>query len=210
MPADELGAAVVGMGEGPAVSGHQGHVAQPGPGRVGNDRSQPAAVDYLGGGVDPRLLSVGAGCGLVEVAVPAWPGVQPAEAGLARLCLRAVEHRAVDLDQTLGAVHQTVVGYGHHRRSLGEDGEQVGHQPVAGPQLGVVVLPEAVLVGHDVEALVVGVDEGLPRGQQVPHLHREARQHLVAEAAGVAQVGAAEPRLAVLGLLERRRALPAE
>ena len=63
-------------------------------------------------------------------------------------------------------VDLAVVGGDHQRRAGRELGDEVAHQAVDVGQLGVVVLAQAVLVGHLVDALVVGVDERLARPQQ--------------------------------------------
>ena len=67
--------------------------------------------------------------------------------------------------------------------------DHVGHQPVDGPQLGVVVGPEAAAVGHLVDAVVVGVDEGLALTEQPADLEGQRRGHLVAAEGGVARGG---------------------
>ena len=50
--------------------------------------------------------------------------------------------------------------------AAGSAAGDLGHQPVDGTQLGVVVLAETVGVGHLVDPVVVGVDEGLALARQ--------------------------------------------
>ena len=84
--------------------------------------------------------------------------------------------------------------------SGGSSVDEVAHQAVDRPQLGVVAVAEPAAVGHLVDAVVVGVDERLAGAHQPVDLDRERRRDLVAVQRRVAEVGGGEAGAAELVL----------
>ncbi len=119
-------------------------------------------------------------------------GVQPAEAALPREELDAGHELASEKFDVESDVDLAVVGGHHQHRARWEAFDQVGHQPVTNPELGVVSVSEAAAVGDLVDAVVVGVDEGLTGTGQSVDLHRERREHLVAVERGVPEMDGGE------------------
>ena len=107
-------------------------------------------------------------------------------------------------------VDLAVVGGDDQHRAGRQHVEDVGDEAVDGAQLGVVELAEAVLVGHLVDALVVGVDERLAAAQQLGDLGDERGGDPVAGDAGAVEVGLGEAGVAELGPGDDRRPLAGE
>ena len=175
--------------EGDGGTGQQRHVAQPGERDRRAAARRTALVDQLVPAHDPGGVAVAFGGGRSQVAGRPGTGVQPAEPALAG---HEVDHghdvaaEQLDLGPTSiwpwsAVTTRTAPG--------GSSVDQVGHQAVDGPQLGVVELAEPAAVGHLVDAVVVGVDEGLALAQQPADLDGQRREDLVPVQGGVARDG---------------------
>ena len=139
------------------------------------DRAEPALVEELLDAAPPRPGRRG----------PRWPP----RAGRRRVPGTACSHRnrpspdcratraATDgreADDVVADVDLAVVGRDHERRAGGQVLEHAGHEAIGGHELGVVELAEAVLVGHLVDAVVVGVDEPLAEREVAARPRRRA------------------------------------
>ena len=89
--------------------------------------------------------------------------VQPPEPTFARLQGDRLEQLVGRMDDAVADVDLAVVGGDQHGGPGRERGEQVGDQRVGEAQLGIVEVAEAAFVGDLVDAVVVAVDEPLPR-----------------------------------------------
>ncbi len=129
----------------------------------------PGGVGVAGAG---RVEQVGGGAG---------PGVQPAEPALARDAARTRPMISRPRSSSRGPTSIWPWSAVTTRTApVGQLGGHVGHHPVDRPELGVVVLAETAGVGHLVDAVVVGVDEGLALADEPADLDGQGRGHPVA------------------------------
>ncbi len=161
---------VGGIVEADRVPGDDGDVTEAGPDELRQPRAEPALLHHLLDRHDPRPVGVGRPRRVQQGSLRA-PGGRAANGNGPRRTAGGCRTASALSAEDLGHLHLAVVG-GHQQHGVGrESGANVADQPVGGGHLGVVVLPQAVLVGDLVDAVVVGEDErlaGRPRAGGPP------------------------------------------
>ena len=143
---------------------------------AGQRPAEPPVVDHLLAGPDPRLVAVGLGRRRprrrrAPRAARAATGTGP-RPRTARPC-----RTAPGPGRRVGVAHLDLAVVGGDRRAPPRRAARRARSPTSrstAVSSWRVVVAEAVLVGDLVEAVVVRVDEGLPRAEQPPDLRRPA------------------------------------
>ena len=115
--------------------------------------------------------------------------MEPPEPGLAALSVQAGGHLRGQVEDPVPHVHLAVIG-GHDDGGPGRHPvDDCGDHRIAVGQFLFVAVLEAVLVGGAVDAIPVGVDERLTRGEEVDGPVHHVLAIRVADESGRRQVG---------------------
>jgi len=136
--------------------------------------------------------------------------VQPAESTFAGLQRHLRHDVGLQRDHVRPHLDLTMIGHDHHGGAGGHDPQHVGHEPIGGRELGVVVLAEPVLVTDLVDTFVVAVHERLGVASESRDVGHERRRHSIAVEAHTVEMRRREAGARELSARDDRRTLAEE